>query len=173
MRDFGSRSVWLLVLGLSLAGIGKAAAQQSTTATYADWVLQCQSTAGPPPQKLCDIAQITEMQGKNIPLSRITIARAAKTQPFSFSAQVPVNVSFRASLRVQVSASDPGFTVPFDHCVPGGCFAEFELKEDVIRKFTAATAAGKMTFKSANGQDVTIPISFKGFPQAFGALGAE
>jgi invasion protein IalB len=142
MRDFGSLLMWLLVIGLSLAGIGQAAAQQSTTATYADWVLQCQSMAGPPPQKICDIAQVTEVQGKNLPLSRIVISRAAKAQPFTFSAQVPVNVSFRANLRVQASASDPGFMVPFDHCLPVGCFAEFELKEDVIRKFIAANAAG-------------------------------
>jgi invasion protein IalB len=173
MRDFGSLLVWLLAIGLSLAGIGKAIAQQSTTATYGDWVLQCQSVTGSPPQKLCDIAQVTEVQGKNIPLSRIAISRAAKAQPFTFSAQVPVNVSFRANLRIQVSASDPGFAVPFDHCLPVGCFVEFELKEDVTRKFIAATAAGKMTFKSANGQDVAIPISFKGFPQAFNALGEE
>jgi invasion protein IalB len=173
MRGFGSLLVWFLAVGLSLAGIGKAAAQQSTTATYGDWVLQCQSVAGPPPQKICDIAQVTEVQGKNIPLSRIAISRAAKTQAFTFSAQVPVNVSFRANLRIQVSASDPGLAMPFDHCLPVGCFVQFELKEDVIRKFTAATAAGKMTFKSANGQDIAIPISFKGFPQAFSALGQE
>jgi invasion protein IalB len=173
MRDFGSLLVWLLVVGLSLAGIGKAAAQQSTTATYGDWILQCQSASGPPPQKVCDIAQITEVQGKNIPLSRAAISRPAKTQPFTFSVQVPVNVSFHASLRLQVSTSDPGVAVPFDHCLPVGCFAEFELKEDLIRKFIAATAAGKMTFKSANGQDVAIPLSFKGFPQAFNALGQE
>ncbi len=173
MREVGSLRVWLLVVGLSLPGAGKAAAQQSTTATYGDWVLQCQNTAGPPPQKICDIAQVTEVQGKNIPLSRAAITRPAKAQPFRFSVQVPVNVSFRTNLRVQVSASDPGLTVPFDHCLPVGCFAEFELKEDVIRKFISATAAGKMTFKSANGQDVAIPLSFKGFPQAFNALGQE
>lgn len=173
MRDFGFLLVWPLAVGLSLAGIGKAAAQQSTTATYEDWVLQCQSVAGPPPQRLCDIAQVTEVQGKNIPLSRIAVSRTARTQPFTFTAQVPVNVSLRTNLRVQVSNSDPGVAVPFDRCLPVGCFAEFTFSEDVIRKFLAATAAGKMTFKSGNGQDVAIPISFKGFPQAFSALGKD
>lgn len=173
MHSFGSPSVWLVAVGLSLAGIGNAAAQQSTTATYEDWVLQCRDAAGPPPQRVCDIAQVTQVQGKNVPLSRIAISRTAKTQPFTFTAQVPVNVSLRANLRVQVNASDPGVAVPFDRCLPAGCFAGIALNEEIIRRFLGATAAGKMTFKSANGRDVAIPISFKGFHQAFSALGKQ
>ena len=170
MRNFCSLAAYLIAIVLSLAGIGNAAAQQSTTATYDDWVLQCQTAAGPSPQKNCDIAQVTEVQGKNLPLSRVAISRTVKGQPFRLVVQVPVNVSLRAEVRVQVNQSDPGLAAPFDRCMPGGCFAEFELKEDVIRKFLGATAAGKITFKTANEQTATIPISFKGFAQAFDAL---
>lgn len=173
MRNFCFPLALFLAVGLSLAGITNATAQQSTTATYDDWVLQCQSVAGPPPQRICDIAQVTEVQGKNLPLSRTAISRAGKTQPYTFSVQVPTNVSLRVSLRIQVSAADPGLSVPFDRCLPVGCFAEFELKDDLTRKLLAATGAGKMTFKSANSQDVVIPLSFKGFVQAFNALAKE
>jgi invasion protein IalB len=44
------------------------------------------------------------------------------------------------------------------------------LKDDAIKKFRAATAAGKMTFQSANTQSVAIPLSFKGFGPAYDAL---
>ncbi|HEY1980567.1 MAG TPA: hypothetical protein VGH13_10810, partial [Xanthobacteraceae bacterium] len=47
-------------------------APQSTTATYGDWVVQCQTQAGPPPQKLCDMAQVAQaqVQGRTVPFSR-------------------------------------------------------------------------------------------------------
>jgi invasion protein IalB len=81
-----------------------------------------------------------------------------------------VNVYLRTEMRVQASTSDPGLAAPFDRCLPVGCFADFVLKDDALKKFRAATAAGKMSFQSANGQSVAIPLSFKGFGQAFDAL---
>ncbi len=44
------------------------------------------------------------------------------------------------------------------------------IQTDAIKKFRAATAAGKMTFQSANAQKVAIPLSFKGFGPAYDAL---
>ena len=39
---------------------GSAVAQQSTTstATFGDWVVQCETRAGPPAQKICDMAHV-------------------------------------------------------------------------------------------------------------------
>jgi invasion protein IalB len=170
MRDLYCPPAFPLAIVLSLIGITKVAAQQSTTATYDDWVLQCQTVSGPPAQKICDIAQVTEVQGKNLPLSRVAISRAAKGQPFRLVVQVPVNVSLRANVLIQVNQSDPGLAAPFDRCVPAGCFADFELKEESIKKFLGGPAAGKITFKTANEQTASIPISFKGFAQAINAL---
>lgn len=151
---------------------GNAFAQERTTATYDDWVLQCATVKGPPGQKACDIEQLTQMQsqGRAVPLSRIAIARPEKGQPIRLTVQVPVNVYLRTEVRVQASTSDPGLMAPFDRCLPAGCFADFVLKEDAIKKFRSATAAGKMTFQSANRQNVAIPLSFKGFAPAYDAL---
>lgn len=170
---------WLLVLALTGVGSGQAAAQQNTTATYDDWVLQCQTEGGTPPQqpaqKACDIVQITQVRGGNTPFSRVAILHPTKGQPtIRIVVQLPVNVSLRTEVKIQASDTDPGIIAPFDRCIPGGCFAEFEIKDDVIKKFRAAgTKPGKVTFKAANGQDVNIPLSFKGFPQAFDALSKD
>jgi invasion protein IalB len=172
----------LLVLALTGVGAGHAAAQQTTTATYDDWVLQCQTEAGTPqqpqpPQKICDIVQVTQVRGGNgnTPFSRLAILHAAKGQPtIKLVVQLPVNVSLRTEVKIQASDADPGIIAPFDRCIPGGCFADFEIKDDVIKKFRAAGAKpGKVTFKAANGQDVNIPLSFKGFAQAFDALNKD
>ena len=148
-------------------------APQSTTATYADWVVQCETRAGSPPEKLCDMAQVTQLQGKNVPFSRVAIARPMRGQPIRLVLQVPVNVSFATSVRIQIGDSDTGVTAPFARCVPVGCFAEFELKDDLLRKFRAASGVGKLSFADAGGHDIAVPLAFNGFVQAFDALARE
>lgn len=177
MPDLRLTAAWmiagdLLVAGTFIATGSGAYAQERTTATYDDWVLQCTLQAGPPAQKNCDIEQLTQMQnqGRSVPLSRVAIAGPEKGQPARLTIQVPVNVNLRTEMRLQASTSDPGLAAPFDRCLPVGCFADFALKDDAIKKFRAATAAGKMTFQSANGQSVAIPLSFKGFGPAYDAL---
>jgi invasion protein IalB len=173
MRHLRIRPASLLAAALAIAAAGTAAAQERTSATYEDWVLQCETQPGPPPRKACDIAQVTQMQGSNAPLSRIAVPRPEKGQPTKLTVQVPVNIQLAANLRLQVNDADPGLTVPFNTCVPGGCFAEFELKDDAMRKFRGTTGTGKLTYKTTNGQPVTIPVSFKGFARALDALAKE
>jgi invasion protein IalB len=150
-------------------------APQSTTATYGDWVVQCQTQAGPPPQKLCDMAQVAQaqVQGRTVPFSRIGIVRPAKGEPIRFIVQVPVNVSFTTNVRIQTADADPGIIAPFARCLPSGCFADFDLKEEMLRKFRAAAAGGKLTFADAGGHEISAPVSFSGFAQALDALMKE
>jgi invasion protein IalB len=145
-------------------------APQSTTATYADWVVQCMTRAGTPPEKLCEMAQLTQLQGKNVPFSRIAVGHPAKDHPVKLTVQVPVNASFATAIRIQTSDTDPGMTAPFARCVPGGCFAEFDLREETLRKLRAASGVGKLSFADAGGHDVAVPLSFNGFAQAYEAL---
>jgi invasion protein IalB len=146
---------------------------QSTTATYADWVVQCLTRAATPQEKaekLCEMAQVTQLQGKNVPFSRIAVERPTKEQPTKLIVQVPVNASFATPVHVQTADADPGMTSPFARCVPGGCFAEFDLKEEALRKLRAANGVGKLSFADAGGHDVAVPLSFNGFAQAYEAL---
>jgi invasion protein IalB len=129
---------------------------QRTTASYGDWVVRCETTPGPPPQKNCDMEQLAQVQGQAQPISRVAIPLPPKGEGPKMFIQLPINVSFAA---------------PFRRCVPAGCFAEVELKDDLQKKFRAAAAEpGKIVFKDAGDRDVTIPLSFKGFAQAFEAL---
>jgi invasion protein IalB len=145
---------------------------QRTTATYDDWVLQCEQHAGPPPEKACQIMQVTQaqVQGKNVPFSLIAIPKPVTAKPVKVLVQLPVNVSLQASVRLQADKADPGVATPFARCITSGCVAEFDLKEDAIKKFKSAPGPGSINFKNANDQDVAVPLSFKGFAQAFDAL---
>jgi invasion protein IalB len=149
---------------------------QRSTATYEDWVVECQKQTGPTPEKVCDMAQVTQaqVQGRNIPFSRVAIARPVKGQPIKLTVHVPISVTFQTNVRVQTGDSDPGMAVPFARCLPTGCFADFEIKDNVLKAFRAVTTGpGKVSYADGGGHDVTIPLSFKGFGQAFDALAKE
>lgn len=120
--------------------------------------------------EVCDMAQVTQLQGKNLPFSRVAIAHPEKGQSIKLVVQVPVNASFKTDVRIQTADNDPGVAAPFANCTPNGCFALFDLNENVLRKLHAATSVGKLSFADAGGHDVTVPISFKGFGEAFDAL---
>jgi invasion protein IalB len=62
---------------------------------------------------------------------------------------------------------------PFARCVPVGCFAEFELKDDSLKKFGAASGIGRLSFADARGHDVAVPLPFNGFVQALDTLARE
>jgi invasion protein IalB len=144
---------------------------QRTTASYGDWVVRCETVPGPPPQKNCDMEQLAQVQGQAQPISRVAIPLPPKGEGPKMFIQLPINVSFAAPLKITADAKDPSISTPFRRCVPAGCFAEVELKDDLQKKFRAAAAeSGKIVFKDAAERDVTIPLSFKGFAQAFEAL---
>ena len=143
---------------------------QRTTASYGNWVLQCITNTSPPSEPVCDISQVTELQGKNLPFSRIAVAHPERGKPVKFVVQVPVNVSFATQVKVQTSEDDAGFVAPFATCTPNGCFAEFELKDDLLKKLHDATSVGKISFADSGGHDVSVPISFNGFGFAYDAL---
>jgi invasion protein IalB len=175
MRKLRPTAAVLFATGVVAGMTGTALAQERTSATYDDWVLQCAADTAKPAQKTCDIEQVTQMQnqGRNVPLSRVAVARPEKGQPVMLTVQVPVNVSLRTGVIIKTSDSDPGLTAPFDRCLPVGCFADFALKDDAVRKFHSATTAGKLTFSVASGQNIAIPLSFKGFAPAFDALAKQ
>ena len=193
MPSANNSAARLLVAGLLVSVAGSASAQQPaprepsaqaeapaqsespqrTTATYDDWVVQCETQAATPPEKFCDMAQVTQVQGKNLPFSRVVIAHPQPGQPVKLIVQVPVNASFATNVRVQVSDSDAGFGAPFARCLPAGCFAEFDIKDDLLKKLRAASGAGKISFVDASGHDIAVPLSFNGFDQAFDALSKE
>lgn len=60
---------------------------QRTTATYGDWVVQCVTNANPPAVEVCDMAQVTQLQGKNIPFPRVGVAHPDKGQPVKLIVQ--------------------------------------------------------------------------------------
>jgi invasion protein IalB len=162
----------VLLAGAAATTLARAQTPQRTTATYEDWTVRCE-TRGTPPAKSCEMVQAVTAQGQASPVTQVAVGRTSKTDPVKMVFQLPVNIWIPAGVRFIYDAKAQPLAASFRWCVPAGCFADLDLKDDVVKRLRAATAQGKFEFKDAGQRDVAIPVSFKGFGQAFDALSKE
>jgi invasion protein IalB len=142
---------------------------QRTSATYGDWVVRCEVPEGQT-QKTCEMDQQAQMQGQTNPISRVVIPVPVKGQETKLIILLPNNVTIAGGVKIEVDAKDRGLIIPFTRCAPGACIAETSLKEEEMKHFRTETQPAKMLYKDAADRPVTLPLSFKGFGQAFDAL---
>jgi invasion protein IalB len=161
-----------LLMALPATAWSQQAVPQHTAATYGSWTVQCDIQTGPPQQKNCEMAQLAQVNGQSNPIARVAI-RSLKGQPLKLAIQVPANVWLLAGVRLQTDDKDPGLPAAFTRCLPGGCFADADIKPDVVGKFRASAEEGKIHFQNGAQQEVVIPLGFKGFAQALDALSKE
>ena len=161
----------IALLGV-FAGAAAAQAPQRTTATYEDWTVRCE-VRGTPAVKACEMVQAVTAQGQASPVTQMAIGRANKGEPVKIVFQLPINIWIPAGVKLVYDAKEAALPASYRWCVPAGCFADIDLKDDLVKKLRVRTLPGRFEFKDAGQRAVAIPISFKGFGQAFDALAKE
>jgi invasion protein IalB len=165
---FGLRfALATLAMSASVAAHAQTQTPQRTTATYHDWTVRCEVG---PTGKICEMAQAMQIQGQAQPVTQIAIGQQSKNAPMKIVLQVPINVWLPAGAKLIINEKDPGIAAIYGRCLPAACLADADLKDDQIKKLRGLSENGKLQFKDAAQQDVAIPVSFKGFDQAFDAL---
>jgi invasion protein IalB len=141
---------------------------QDTSATYGTWTLRCQRSApGAPTARVCAVIQAIQFQGQQGVVAQIIVARASAKDPMHINIILPVNISFPSKVRAMIDEKDTQpVELAWQRCLPNGCIAETELKEDVLKRWKAQSDAGRLEFTDAQGRDLAMPFSFKGFAQA-------
>jgi len=145
---------------------------QATTAAYGDWMLRCQRAPdNPKAPRLCEIVQTIQVQGQG-PVAQIAIGRVDPKDPLKITVVVPHNIVIPGGVRLSIDEKDTGpADLPWRRCMPMGCIADLELKDDVLlRRWRAQAAAARFTFKDSGGREVALPWSFRGLAQALDAL---
>jgi invasion protein IalB len=145
---------------------------QRTTASYEDWTVRCE-TRGTPAVKTCEMVQAVTTQGQASPVTQIAVGRSGPKEPVKVVFQLPVNIWIPGGVRLVYDAKAAPLAAGFKWCAPAGCFADLDLNNDMIKRLRGLTAQGRFEFKDAGQRDVAIPVSFKGFGQAFDALTKE
>ena len=142
---------------------------QITTATFGDWVLRCVKpdlkTA-----KSCEIVQTLQVQNQGT-IAQLAFGRLNPKDPLRLTVVVPPNISLPSTLRVGIDEKDPqSVEVSWRRCLPGGCYADGEAKDDTLRRWRAQPERGQLQVLTGTGQPVIIPFSFRGLAQALDAL---
>lgn len=144
---------------------------QNTSATYGDWVVRC-SRAGEGAQimRLCEAVQSIQVQGQGL-IAQIAIGRPTPKEPLRLTVLLPSNVSFPSTVKIGVDEKDTqGLDLVWRRCIQGGCFADTEIKEDVLKHWKTQTGNGRVQFKDGTGREIALPFSFRGLSQALDGL---
>jgi invasion protein IalB len=148
---------------------------QSTSASFGDWVMRCERLAvGAEPRRVCEVAQTVQIQGQPGLVAELAIGRLKKDDLLRVTLVLPVNIGFPSTPKVTIEGK-PADTaeLAWRRCQAGGCWADASLNDDVIRRWRASTAAGRIESRNAAGRDVALAMSFRGLAQALDALAKE
>src|ERR1700691_4787782 len=147
----------------------------STSASFGDWVLRCQRVAnGAETLHVCEVAQQIRAQDQQNPLAEVAIGRLKKSDPLLLTVVLPVNVTFPTAPSFSADAKDADpLDLGWRKCLPGGCFADVVLKDDVLQHWKAQSGNGRLTWKDAAGRDFAIGVSSNGLAQALDAFSKE
>jgi invasion protein IalB len=155
------------------AAAPKAAATENvepdvTTATYGAWVLRCQKL---PDRRICEINQTLSQAGDANPFALIAVGRTAADAPLKLVAQVPPNAALADAPALSVGGK--AYPAKFVRCLPGGCFIETDLSDDLDKAMRTSTEPASIAFKNGQDQPVKIELNLNGFTNGMAALKKE
>jgi invasion protein IalB len=154
---------------------------ERTTAAFGDWTVTCLARPAGQTGRQCEMTQSAQTQQQQT-LSILALGRVARDQPMRVVARLPVHVQVANAARLVFegpSPQDQALTLPFRSCsaVPAvsGCYAELELRDEAVRRMRLRPAdqAGKLEWREFGGQEISVPVSFRGFAAALDMLGRE
>lgn len=146
----------------------------STTASFGDWSLRCQRLQDASQSlRLCEIAIVVQVQGQAAPVAQLAIGRATAGDKLHATLVLPSNISLPSTVHLGAEPAGKSLDLAWARCVPGACYADATLPDEMIKAMKAAAEPWKAVFKDAAGRDITIPVSMRGMAPAFDALMKE
>lgn len=139
-----------------------------TTATYGAWVLRCQKL---PDRRICEINQTLSQPGESNPFALIAVGRTGPDAPLKLIAQIPPNTALTEAPSLSVGAKT--YTAKFVRCLPGGCFIESDMSDELDKAMRTSTEPASITFKDGQDRPVKIELNLNGFTNGMVALKKE
>ena len=163
----------IFVLAALLAAItpAVAAGPQRTSAVFDDWTVICSFPGDKPKQ--CEIVSIQTMPGQNNPFGQISINHPDKNAAYKLTVQTPPNAWLPTGVKLMFDEKDDGAAATFKWCAGTRCLADGDVSKAVMKKIIARSLPGSFTFKDSAQNDISVPVSFKGFTQAMEAMDSQ
>ena len=156
----------LFVLGLIVSPLNAAELNQ-TTATYVDWTVRC-SLDKSKKVKICEMVQSVRARGNKGILTQIAIGKPPGTKAIKMVLQVPTNIMIPNGVTMSFDAAQK-INLQFLICTTNSCLAEHQLDADLLAKLRKSKK-GSISFVMADKKTVKIPVSLKGFTDAFSEI---
>jgi invasion protein IalB len=146
-----------------------------TTASFGDWTLRCDRLAdATPPRRMCELGLVVQNAGDQSVLAQIAVGRPATGEPLRLTAVLPANITVAVTPKLIIDGKEAGsLDLAWVRCLPGGCIATAVVSDDLLRKLKASPTPGHIEYHDAASREIKLPISLRGFGEAFDALGKE
>jgi invasion protein IalB len=137
---------------------------------YGSWSLRCEAAHTEGAEPLCEISETIVTQSSK-PIAKISVGRRHPGDPMNLVVILPTNVSFPSTVHIRTDKADKwGLELEWQRCIPGACVAATEMSPAAIAHWKALSSDGKIIFRDADGDEVGLPMSLRGFDEAFDAF---
>ena len=118
----------------------------------------------------CEVAQTLQVQGQG-PIAEIAFGRPpGKDTPMHVVVVLPNNVTFAGPVQMSIDEKDKPVELTYRRCLPAGCFADADGRDDILAKWRTQTGRGRLAFKDGTNRDIVLPFSFRGLAPALDAM---
>lgn len=156
------------VIALSLFWVpSPVKAQNVVKAQHGDWQLTCDTPPGARSEQCAIIQNVAAQSQPNVSMS-VVIFNTADGEATLLRVIAPLGVLLTRGLGLKIDQKDLG-KVGFVRCTPGGCIAEVAMDTDLVNTFRSGLEALFIVFSTPE-EGIGIPVSLKGFNDAFTAL---
>jgi invasion protein IalB len=152
---------------------GQAApAPDRTTASFGDWVLRCDRRSDvTPAQRFCEVGQTIQRPGDSGPQAQVGLGKIQPTDPIRITVLLPINVSLQPAVKIITDGPEAQtIELAWQRCLPTGCFTNAVLSDEVLKKLRVQKDGGRLDYRDGGNREVNLPISFRGFGEAWEAF---
>ena len=164
----------LTAVGMLIAGVAWAQADQAKPQVFKSWTLEC-VTPKPPagstaqPKTFCRIGHEVHSASDATKIELLARTRYLGTdrKPW-FILVLPPEANLQAGVRFQID-KNTAYRAKIQSCYPSACNAMFPLSDDLLKQFKGGTDM-KLEFLANPQTDVKLTIPLAGFGAALEAL---
>ena len=120
--------------------------------------------------RTCEISETIETESAK-PVAKISVGRRNPGDPLSIVIILPTNISFPSTVHIRTDNDDKwGLELEWQRCIPGACIASADMSAATVAHWSNLATDGKIIFRDAGGDEVSLPMSLRGFGNAYEAF---
>lgn len=163
------RNIATLLLAILSTSAFAAENSQSVEKTWGDWSKICAPSETE--ERVCQIVQSANQNESGQLVFQTAVGYVTDNELPIMYLTAPLGIFLPRGISVVIGENDP-VTATVQRCDGNGCIGLLALEQDFVDAMKKGTEA-QLVFGASAQQNVTVPLSLKGFTAAFNALEAR